>query len=88
MTYEEGDSEYLNLSENHASLSSASLYFAMSDGDGNARQVTELVENPVYDLIVEQGETAKGQVAFLHKASGKEPLTFAGYNNVIKFSLE
>lgn len=88
VTYEKGDSEYLNLSENHASLASASLYFAMSDEESNARQVTEMAENPVYDIMVARQETATGQVAFLHKEAGEEYLAFTGYNNVVQFSLK
>lgn len=88
VSYDKGDSEYLNLAENHASLVSASLYFALSNGDSNGQQVTELTEKPFYELIIAQGESGGGQVAFLVSEKTVEPLVFVGYNNSIMFELK
>lgn len=88
VSYDKGEVGELNLTENHASLASASRYFAFSNGESNAQQMTDLTEKPFYDIALAEGESGSGQVAFLVDKLSKEPLIFVGYNDFIKFALE
>lgn len=87
ISYDEGDADEIYLAENHASLQSASLYFALSNGDSNAEDMTEYLADSVYNLSIAKGESAQGSVAFLHKKDSIEPLYFLGFNNSISFDL-
>lgn len=87
VSYDDGEAEELYLSENYASLESAKLYFALSNGNSNAEQLTSNLSNNIYNLSIQKGESEQGAVAFLHKIGSQEPLGFIGFNNIIKFDL-
>mgnify|MGYP001012671833 CR=1 FL=1 len=87
ITYDKGEADYLDLYENNASLDSEKRFFALSNGDSNAEQMTEKLSNSVYDMSIKKGDSGQGAVAFLHKTDSNEPLNFIGFNNVIKFDI-
>ena len=87
ISYDEGGADEIYLAENHASLQSASLYFALSNGDSNAEDMTEYLPDSVYNLRIAKGDSAQGSVAFLHKKDSIEPLYFLGFNNSISFDV-
>lgn len=87
VTYNEGEPDILDMSENNASMVSERRLFALSNGDSNAEQMTSNLSNSIYNLTLEKGESGQGAVAFLRKASSAEPLTFIGFGNVIKFNI-
>lgn len=87
ITYDEGEPDVLDLSENNASLASERRLFALSNGDSNAEPMTSALNNSIYNLTIKKGESKQGAVAFLHKADSTEPLTFIGFGNVIKFNI-
>lgn len=86
ITYEEGE-PVLTLEESHASLDSAKLYFAMTDKDGNAEQLTNLLNNSFYDISLEAGKSASGAVAFLISEDSSGPLNFTGWGQTISFGI-
>ena len=88
VSYDKGEIGELYLTENHASLASASRYFTFSNGSSNAEQMTDLTQEPFYDIVLAQGESGSGQVAFLVDKSSKEPLVFVGYNEIVKLAVE
>lgn len=87
ITYNDGEPEVLDLSENNASLVSERRLFVLSNGDSNAEPMTSNLSNSIYNLTMEKGESGQGAVAFLHKTDSTEPLTFIGFGNVIKFNI-
>ena len=87
VTYDKGEADILDLSENNASMVSEKRFFALSNGDSNAEQMTANLSNSIYNLSIKKGEQGQGAVAFLHKADSTEPLNFIGFGNVIKFNI-
>lgn len=88
ITYNEGNLDEIYLAENDSTLQSAKLKFSLSDGDSNAEDVTSYLENSIYNLVIQKGETGQGAVAFLHKKDSTEPLWFSGFGNTVSFALE
>ena len=87
VSYDEGEAEELALYENIASLPSAALYFAMPGAYGNAENLTSLLPDSIYNCTLKAGESVSARAAFLHGTGEGEPLVFAGFDNVKKFSL-
>lgn len=87
VTYDNGEVDTLDMSENEASLVSERRVFALSNGNSNAEQVTANLDNSIYNLSIKKGESGQGAVAFLHKADSAEPLNFIGFSNIIKFNI-
>lgn len=87
VSYDNGETDSLDMSENEASLVSERRVFALSNGDSNAEQVTAHLDNSIYNLSIKKGESGQGAVAFLHKADSTEPLNFIGFGNIIKFNI-
>lgn len=87
VSYDNGEADTLDMSENEASLVSERRVFALSNGDSNAEQVTANLDNSIYNLSIKKGESGQGAVAFLHKADSTEPLNFIGFGNIIKFNV-
>ena len=87
VSYRKGEAETLYIMENYASLDAAKMYFALTDGDGSAEDMTACLNNSIYDLSVSQGESGQGAVAFLHRKGNKETLSFVGFDNIIQFDL-
>lgn len=87
MTYDSGTPDNLYIMEDYASLDSAKMYFALSNGDSNAEQFTKHLSDSIYNLTVEKGKSAQGSVAFLRKMGSNEPLYFVGYGKTIKFDI-
>ena len=87
VSYEEGEAEELLMYENIASLPSASRYFAMSGSYGNAENLTASLPDSIYNCVIKAGESAEGRAAFLHGTGENEPLIFAGFEQVLRFSL-
>lgn len=85
VTYREGTPDTLYMTENRASLPEAALYFALPDGESNAHDMTSYLENAIYDLAIEQGQSAQGAVAFRQKQNNEEQLSFVGFETVTKF---
>lgn len=83
-----GEAEQLILTENHASLPEANLYFSLTDGIKNAEPITGLLEDSIYEHSVPLGETIEGSVVFLHTAGSREPLVFAGFGTVVEFRFQ
>lgn len=88
ISYDAGETNQLILTENHASLPEANLYFSLTDGIKNAEQITELLEDPIYEHSVPLGETIEGNVAFLHTTGSKDPLVFAGFGTIVEFRFQ
>lgn len=88
VSYDEGEAESLYLAKNEASLPSAKLYFALSNGDSNGEDLTGDMADGIYLLELQKGETGEGTVVFLHNKDSEEPLYFAGFDNVIKFDIK
>ena len=70
------------------SAKEAKMYFALSNGDSNAIQMTNYLSDSIYNLAINKGESARGTVAFLHRSDSKEPLQFIGFGKNIQFNLE
>lgn len=87
VSYDAGEADELFMSENRGSLESGRLYFALSNGESNAEEVTEYLDNSIYELSIAKGESKQGAVAFLHKKDSLEPLNFIGFNKVIHFEI-
>ncbi len=87
ISYDEGDADEIYLAENRGTMQGASLYFALSNGDSNAEEVTGFLADNVYNLSIAKGESAEGSVAFLHKKDSIEPLYFLGFDNSISFHI-
>lgn len=88
VSYNEGEADEIYLTENRASLEGAGLYFALSNGDSNAEDMTSCLSNGIYDLVISKGASAKGEVAFLHKIGADEPLHFVGFGKDTIFTFE
>ena len=87
VSYEEGEAEELQMYENIASLPSASRYFAMSGAYGNAENLTASLPDSIYNCVIKAGESAEGRAAFRRGTGENEPLIFAGFEQVLRFSL-
>lgn len=87
VSYEEGEADELQMYENIASLPSASRYFAMSGSYENAENLTASLPDSIYNCVIKAGESAQGRAAFLHGTGENEPLIFAGFEQVLRFSL-
>lgn len=87
VTYNEGETDILDMSENNASMASERKLFALSNGDRNAEQMTSSLSDSIYNLTLNKGESGQGTVAFLHKVGSTEPLIFIGFGNIIKFNI-
>lgn len=87
VTYNSGTPDNLYIMEDYASLDSAKMYFALSNGDSNAEQFTKYLSDNIYNLTVEKGKSAQGSVAFLRKIGSNEPLYFVGYGKTINFDI-
>lgn len=87
VSYDNGEADTLDMSENEASLVSERRVFALSNSDSNAEQVTANLDNSIYNLSIKKGERGQGAVAFLHKVDSTEPLNFIGFGNIIKFKI-
>lgn len=88
VSYDEGEAEILSLAKNEASLPSAKLYFALSNGDSNGEDLTEDMEDSIYRLELQREDAGEGTVVFLHDKDSEEPLHFTGFDNVIKFDIK
>lgn len=88
VSYDEGEAESLYLAKNEASLPSAKLYFALSNGDSNGEDLTDSVADSIYNLELQKGETGEGTVVFLHSKDSDEPLYFTGFDNIVKFNIK
>ena len=87
VTYDSGTPDNIYIMEDYASLDSAKMYFALSNGDSNAEQFTKHLSDSIYNLTVEKGKSAQGSVAFLRRMGSNEPLYFVGYGKTIKFDI-
>lgn len=88
VSYVSGDADTVYIMENMASLEDAKMYFALSNGESNAVQLTDYLSDSIYNLAINKGESAKGTVAFLHRVDSQEPLQFVGFGKSIQFNLE
>lgn len=88
VTYDSGTPDNLYIMEDYASLDSAKMYFALSNGDSNAEQFTKHLSDSIYNLTVEKGKSAQGSVAFLRKIGSNEPLYFVGYGKPLSLILQ
>lgn len=87
VTYEEGEVDEIYMEENRGSLMSAGLYFALSNGDSNAEDVTYYLSDRIYNLVIVKGGSATGSIAFLRDKGSVEPLYFVGFNNTVDFDI-
>lgn len=87
VTYDSGTPDNIYIMEDYASLDSAKMYFALSNGDSNAEQFTKHLSDSIYNLTVEKGKSAQGSVAFLRRIGSNEPLYFVGYGKTLKFDI-
>ena len=85
--YDRGEIEELSMAENRASLQSAGLYFALSNGKSNANDVTSCLDNSIYDISLTKGQSAQGAVAFLQEKGNTEPLVFVGFEQIVRFEI-
>ena len=88
ISYVSGEADTVYIMENYATLEEAKMYFALSNGDSNAIQMTNYLSDSIYNLAINKGESARGTVAFLHRSDSKEPLQFIGFGKNIQFNLE
>lgn len=87
ITYNEGEVDNIFFEQSTASLESARLYFALSNGSSNAEDVSGYLSNNVYNLIISKGECAQGAVAFLREKNSNEPLYFVGFGKILQFKI-
>ena len=87
VSYDSGEIEELYMMENRASLEQARLYFALSNGQSNAYDVTSYLSNSIYDISLTKGQSAQGTVAFLQEKGNTEPLVFVGFEQIVKFNI-
>ena len=86
--YNEGEVEYLDLSQNIARLQ---CYFMDFTIDG-AESFTKYFYDPNnedfnFDVKIKKGEEKKVNLAFLLNKDNKNQLVFEGFSNIIKFNL-
>ena len=87
VSYDSGEIEELYMMENRASLEQAGLYFALSNGQSNAYDVTSYLSNSIYDISLTKGQSAQGAAAFLQEKGNTEPLVFVGFEQIVKFNI-
>ena len=87
VSYDSGEIEELYMMENRASLEQAGLYFALSNGQSNAYDVTSYLSNSIYDILLTKGQSAQGAVAFLQTKGNTEPLVFVGFEQTVRFDI-
>ena len=87
VSYDSGEIEELYMMENRASLEQAGLYFALSNGQSNANDVTSYLSNSIYDISLTKGQSAQGAVAFLQEKGNTEPLVFVGFEQTVRFDI-
>ena len=87
VSYDSGEIEELYMMENRASLEQAGLYFALSNGQSNAYDVTSYLSNSIYDISLTKSQSAQGAVAFLQEKGNTEPLVFVGFEQIVKFNI-
>ena len=85
VSYDNGEIEELYMAENRASLEQAGLYFALSNGQSNANDMTSYLGNSIYDISLTKGQNAQGAVAFLQEKGNTEPLVFTGFEQITRF---
>ncbi|MGM9520893.1 MAG: hypothetical protein ACI3VB_00255 [Oscillospiraceae bacterium] len=83
--YDDGDEKTLDLTENHASHISSSLYFALSNGDGNAEDISGSVQDGLLGKVVPIGGSVTGRVAFIREKGTDEPIIFVGFGTVMEY---
>ena len=87
VSYDSGEIEELYMMENRASLEQAGLYFALSNGQSNAYDVTSYLSNSIYDILLTKGQSVQGAVAFLQEKGNTEPLVFVGFEEMVRFDI-
>ena len=87
VSYDSGEIEELYMMENRASLEQAGLYFALSNGQSNANDVTSYLSNSIYDISLVKGQSGQGAVAFLQEKGNTEPLVFVGFEQTVRFNI-
>lgn len=85
VVYNGGAVEMLSLSENRATLDDAKLYFSLSNAESNAIDVTDSLEDPIYDVTLPRGGYDRGKVAFLQEKDNENPLYFVGFGQQSSF---
>lgn len=83
VSYDEGDPDELSLAENQASLDAAKQYFSL----GNSEDVTNYLDNSIYNMSVKKGESVQGDLAFIRKKGSNDPLGFWGFDSTAMFQM-
>lgn len=85
--YNDGELETLRMAENRATAEGLSLYFALSNESSNTTDITSSLENSVYALTLQKGESGTGAVAFLQEKGNNQPLYFVFYDRTAAFEI-
>ncbi len=89
VTYNKGENETLYLSKEESSEPSYALYFSMLDqnGNANAEDMTEELEDSIYNAAIEKGKSASGKVSFVQVKNNNQNLNFIGYGKTVSFTV-
>lgn len=87
VSYDDGEIEELDMSESRASMETARLFFALSNGQSNADDVTASLSNSIYSISLTKGQSAQGAVAFVQEKGNTEPLVFVGFGQTVSFDI-
>lgn len=88
VTYNGGELDPLRIIENRATTDGMSLYFALSNESSNATDLTSSLENPIYSLALQKGESGTGDVAFLQEKDNTNELYFVFYDKIVTFKVQ
>lgn len=82
-SYNEGPLEELNLEETHGTDPLGKHFFFLA----YATDMTEYVQDCIYDKTIKKGEMVDGNIAFLTPINNTWPLAFFGYGEKIGFAI-
>lgn len=88
VTYNDGELDPLRIIENRATADGMSLYFALPNESSNATDLTSSLENPIYSLALQKGESGTGDVAFLQEKDNTNELYFVFYDKIVTFKVQ
>lgn len=88
VTYEDGVLDSISMAKNEASLPDAQLFFALPNGDSRAVDVSDHLNNSLYNQTIWEGDSVGAAIAFLQEEGNSEPLTFTGFGQVAAFAKE
>lgn len=88
VTYQEGELDCIDFSENQATLADAKLLFYLPNENSNSTDVTGLLTNPIWGQTILPGSSIRGDVAFLQERGNTKPLYFVGFHQTVTLDVQ